>query len=68
MKKNSFLTNNLDIILILTVYTFLAIIFVSPFQHIIGGDEISYINIAHEYAMGHGETQLMDIGVLCTLG
>lgn len=47
----SFLKNNRDLIFILALYSLLAILFLHYYPHILG-DEISYINIAHEYAIG----------------
>ncbi|MEN6291241.1 MAG: hypothetical protein ABFD07_04380, partial [Methanobacterium sp.] len=47
----SFIKKNLDIILILSLYSILAIFSLHYYPHI-GGDEISYIDIAHAYATG----------------
>jgi hypothetical protein len=54
MNKRSFLNNNWDIISILIIYTISAFLLLRFFQ-MFGGDEISYINIAHAYAEGHWE-------------
>lgn len=51
MEIKSFLKNNFDLILFLTLYSFLAVISLKYYMNI-GGDEISYINIAHAYAIG----------------
>ncbi len=49
--NRSLLKNNWDLILALALYSLLSIFALHYYQHILG-DEISYINIAHEYAMG----------------
>lgn len=49
--NRSFLKNNLDLILILAIYSLLAIFSVHFYLYKTGGDEISYINIAHAYAL-----------------
>lgn len=48
----SSLKNNLDLILILTIYSLLALISVHFYLYKTGGDEIAYINIAHAYVTG----------------
>jgi 4-amino-4-deoxy-L-arabinose transferase-like glycosyltransferase len=53
MNNLSFLKKNCDTFVILIVYLILALLFLKFFQYRILGDEISYINIAHAYAMGH---------------
>ena len=57
MKKSSILVVNLDIILVLIIYSILAIYSLRYYLYI-GGDEISYINIAHAYVIGHGENAI----------
>ena len=52
MKNWSFLNDNWDIITVLAVYTILAFFSLRYFQYKIGGDEISYINIAKAYSVG----------------
>lgn len=52
MKNWSFLNDNWDIITVLAVYTILAFFSLRFFQYKIGGDEISYINIAKAYSVG----------------
>ncbi|HML06221.1 MAG TPA: hypothetical protein VK426_10645 [Methanobacterium sp.] len=51
MNSRLFIKDNLDLILILTLYSLLAVISLKYFN-IIGCDEIAYINIAHGYAIG----------------
>ncbi|WP_048191096.1 glycosyltransferase family 39 protein [Methanobacterium sp. SMA-27] len=51
--KNGYLYNNWDIILVLFVYIVLTAYLFQYFQYRIGGDEISYINIAKGYAAGN---------------
>lgn len=58
MLKFSFFKKNWDILIILLVYLLLSFILFGFFQYKIVGDEISYINIAHAYAMGHWENAI----------
>ncbi|HML06222.1 MAG TPA: hypothetical protein VK426_10650 [Methanobacterium sp.] len=51
MIKINFIKKNLDLILILLIYSLLALFSIRYYVYI-GGDEISYINIAHGYAIG----------------
>ena len=53
MKNRSILNDNWDIIIVLVVYSILAFFSLKYFQYRIGGDEISYINIAKAYAAGN---------------
>ncbi|ADZ08980.1 hypothetical protein Metbo_0729 [Methanobacterium lacus] len=53
MRNWSILKNNWDILIIFISYFFLVILIFPYFQFKILGDEISYINIAHAYALGH---------------
>ena len=55
MKKWSFLIDNWDICTVLILYSILAAFSLQYYQYKIAGDEISYINIAHAYALGHWE-------------
>lgn len=48
----SFLKNNWDLTIILILYSLLAVFSLHYYQSILG-DEISYVNIAHEYAIGN---------------
>ncbi len=52
MNNQSFLNDNWDIITVLVLYSILAVFSLKYFQYKIGGDEISYINIAHAYVTG----------------
>lgn len=52
MNKSS-LKNNVDLILILTTYSLLALISMHFYLYKTGGDEIAYINIAHAYVTGN---------------
>ncbi len=52
MNNRSFLKNNWDIIIVLIIYTIIALFSLQYFQYKISGDEISYINIAHAYSIG----------------
>ena len=52
MNYRSFLNNNWDIIVVLIIYTIIAVFSLKYFQYKIAGDEISYINIAHAYVIG----------------
>ena len=52
MNYKSFLNNNWDIIVVLIIYTIIAVFSLKYFQYKIAGDEISYINIAHAYVIG----------------
>ena len=54
MEHRSFLNENKDLITALILYSFLAV-FSLKYYMVIGGDEISYINIAHAYATGNWE-------------
>jgi hypothetical protein len=47
-----FLKDNRDLILGLTLYSILAVFLLKYYMYF-GGDEISYVNIAHAYAMGN---------------
>jgi len=58
MLKNAFLKKNWDIITILIIYLFISIILLRFFQYKIAGDEISYIDIAHAYSVGHWENAI----------
>lgn len=51
MENKSFFKNNWDLILILILYSLLAVFSLNYYSYT-GPDEISYINIAHEYAIG----------------
>ncbi|HML06223.1 MAG TPA: hypothetical protein VK426_10655, partial [Methanobacterium sp.] len=51
MNFRNFLSDNVDIIFILSLYSILAIFSIKYYVPI-GWDEISYINIAHGYAIG----------------
>jgi hypothetical protein len=53
MKNGSFLRNSWDLILVLILYSLLAVFLLKYYQYNISGDEISYINIARAYAMGN---------------
>jgi hypothetical protein len=53
MNYKSYLNDNWDIITILIIYLVLAIFSLQFFQYKIAGDEISYIDVAHAYAIGH---------------
>jgi len=55
MLKYSFFKKNWDITTILVIYLVFAFIFLRFFQYTIAGDEISYINVAHSYAVGDWE-------------
>ena len=50
--NHRFLNNNWDIIVVLIIYTLIAVFSLRYFQYKIAGDEISYINIAHAYIIG----------------
>jgi hypothetical protein len=52
MENKYFLKKNWDLIVVLILYSLLAVIYLHHYQYNIGGDELSYINIAHEYAVG----------------
>ena len=52
MENKYFLKKNWDLIVVLILYSLLSIIYLHHYQYNIGGDELSYINIAHEYAVG----------------
>jgi len=58
MLNYSSFKKNWDIITILIVYLLLTIVLFRLFQYKIAGDEISYINIAHAYAMGHWDNAI----------
>jgi len=51
MNYTSHIKNNADILIVLFVYSALAIFSLQYYPHM-GGDEISYIDIAHAYATG----------------
>ena len=53
MKKLSILRDIWDIVTVLIIYSILAVFSVQYYKYKIGGDEISYINIAHAYVLGH---------------
>ena len=53
MKKSSFLIDYWDILVILVIYSVLAVFSFQYYQYKIACDEISYINIAHAYVLGH---------------
>ena len=53
MGYKPFLKDNWDIITVLIIYSILAGFLIHYFQFKIAGDEISYIDIAHAYAVGH---------------
>ncbi|MCE7697955.1 MAG: glycosyltransferase family 39 protein, partial [Methanobacterium paludis] len=52
MENKHFLNNNWDLIVVLVLYSLLTVIYFHYYQYTTGGDELSYINIAHEYAVG----------------
>lgn len=52
MRRLSFLNDNLDLIIILTLYSILSVISIKYYPNT-DVDGISYINIAHAYAMGN---------------
>ena len=52
MENKYFLKKNWDLIVVLILYSLLTVIYLHYYQYKIGGDELSYINIAHEYAVG----------------
>lgn len=58
MLKNTFLKENWDIITILIIYLLISFIIFRFVQYRIAGDEISYINIAHAYSLGHWENAI----------
>ena len=47
------INQNLDLSIVLTVYSILALILITFFQYNVGGDGSSYISIAHYYATGN---------------
>ena len=51
--EDNFLQRNKDLIIVLTLYSVLAVFSLRYYQYQIGGDELSYINIAREYASGN---------------
>ncbi|MCE7697957.1 MAG: hypothetical protein K8E24_003675 [Methanobacterium paludis] len=52
MENKYFLKKNWDLIIVFIIYSLLAVICLRYYQYTIGGDELSYINIAHEYVTG----------------
>lgn len=58
MLKNAFLKKNWDIITISIIYLFLSFFLFRFFQYNIAGDEISYIDIARAYSLGHWENAI----------
>ena len=50
--ERSLLKNNLDLIVSLIVYSILAVFLLKYYMYF-GGDEISYVNIAHAYSIGN---------------
>ena len=58
MKNRSFLKDNLDILLLLIIYSIIASVLFQYFQYMIAGDEISYINIARAYATSNWGTAI----------
>lgn len=53
MNIKIFIKQNQDLSILLTVYSILAMIFITFFQYNVGGDGASYISIAHYYATGN---------------
>lgn len=51
--ENNFFSRNKDLIVVLFLYSILTAFALSYYQYQIGGDELSYINIAREYASGN---------------
>ncbi len=58
MKDRLFFNENWNIIAVLILYTILAIFSFKYFQYAIGGDEISYIDVAHSYFTGQWGTAI----------
>ncbi|AEG18531.1 ArnT family glycosyltransferase [Methanobacterium paludis] len=52
MENKYFLKKNWDLIIVLILYSLLTVLYLHYYQYKTGGDELSYINIAHEYAVG----------------
>ncbi|MDY9922814.1 hypothetical protein [Methanobacterium sp.] len=53
MEIKAVINRNRDLSIILTIYSFLAIILITCFQYNVGGDGASYISIANYYATGN---------------